>query len=540
MQKIRKTKFGHEAREKMLKGIKELADAVRVTLGPKGRNIVIERPLGMAPTITNDGVTIAREIFPEDKYESMGANLVKIVAGKTNDVAGDGTTTATILAEAMIMAGMEKIKEKVNPVLLKKGMNQACKEVVKRLEEMKKDVTTKEEMINVATISSQNPEVGELLGELFDKLGSDGVIQVEDGSGVGLEVEMKDGINYDSGMVSPYLTTNMAKIEAVYEDVPVLVTDKKISTITDIKGIIEQLLQEGQRNLVIIADDVTDTALATLVINKNEGNFNCLAIKAPNFGDRKKAILQDLAVMLGANYVSSDVGKDLAKATKEDLGTAKKVTATMDDFVIVGGGGDPMKISERYDHIKTQIANCKIDFEKERLTERLAKINGKVAIVKVGGMTEVEIKELKHRIEDALNATRAAIEEGIIIGGGAALLKARKVIKFDETDEGTGAKIVFEALEIPIRQIAINAGVDPEIILEKVTQAGDEVGYDANSSVKEPKFTNMFSSGIIDPKKVTRSALENAVSIASMFLTTEGAIIEKPHEESTTKAESFS
>lgn len=526
-----------EARQKLLDGIEKLNNAVRVTMGPKGRNVLLDKKYG-APTITNDGVTIAREIELEDPFENMGAQLVKEVANKTNDVAGDGTTTATVMAHAIIKEGMHHIKtNKVNPMLLKKGIEDAVKIVVSELDNMKRPISTKEEMAQVATISAQNPEVGELIAEVFEKVGGGGVVQVEEGQTMGLSIDMVEGMQFDNGYISPYMITDTTNMEAVFEDAFILLTDKKISSIQEILPLLEAMAQAGKKNMVIIAEDIDGDALATLVVNKLRGTFNTLAIKAPGFGDRRKAMLQDIAVLTGARMISDEVGLKLENATLEDLGRARKVVSSKDNTTVVEGKGQGEAIEQRIASIKAELDNSTSDFDKEKLAERLAKLTGGVAVIKVGAATEVELKEKKHRIEDALSATRAAIEEGVVIGGGAALLQASLKIdpeKFGSDEEKLGAEIVKEALSYPLSQISENAGVDGAMIQNKLIEEWKKdknAGYDATSSINKPLITDMFKAGIIDPKKVTRSALENAASVAAMFLTTEAAVTDIPKDE---------
>lgn len=529
-----------EARQKLLDGIEKLAKAVRVTMGPKGRNALLDKKYG-APTITNDGVTIAREIDLEDPFENMGAQLVKEVANKTNDVAGDGTTTATVLAHAIIKEGMHHIKtNKVNPMLLKKGIEDAVKTVVGELDKMKKTITKKEEKAQVATISAQNEDVGSLIAEVFDKVGGEGVVQVEEGQTMGVTYEIVEGMQFDNGYISPYMITDSARMEAVFEDPYILITDKKIGSIQEILPLLESLAQAGRKQLVIIAEDLEGDALATLVVNKLRGTFSALAVKAPGFGDRRKAMLQDIATLTGGRVISEEVGLKLENATIEDLGRARKVVANKENTTVVEGRGKAADIKDRVAQIKTEMEKSTSDFDKEKLAERLAKLSGGVAVIKVGAATEVELKEKKHRIEDALSATRAAIEEGIVIGGGAALFQASQKInpeKIDHEEERLGAEIVKNALSYPINQIAENAGVDGNVIQAALLEAWEKnknMGYNANSSIKlKPKemLVDMFEAGIIDPKKVTRSALENAASVAAMFLTTETAVVDIPKEE---------
>ncbi len=531
---------GDEARQKLLEGIQKLADAVRVTMGPKGRNALLDKSYG-APTITNDGVSIAREIELEDKFENMGAQLVKEVANKTNDVAGDGTTTATVLAHAIIKEGLHHITtNKVNPMLLKSGIEHAVQTVVDELDKMKKEVTTKEEMAQVATISAQNEEVGKLIAEVFEKVGGDGVVQVEEGQTMGLSIDMVEGMQFDNGYISPYMITDTARMEAVYEDAMILLTDSKISSIQEILPLLESMAQAGRKNLVIIAEDIEGEALATLIVNKLKGTFNTLALKAPGFGDRRKAMLQDIATLTGGRVISSEVGLKLENATLEDLGRARKVVSSKDNTTIVEGKGQGEAIQNRVTQIKAELDASSSDFDKEKLAERLAKLTGGVAVIKVGAATEVELKEKKHRIEDALSATRAAMEEGIVIGGGSAILQASLKIdpkKLHSDEEQLGAEIVKNALSYPLNQIAENAGLDGKVIeaaLVKAWEGDKNMGYDATKDIKlspEEQLVNMFDSGIIDPKKVTRNALTNAASVAAMFLTTETAITDIPKEE---------
>jgi len=531
---------GDEARQKLLEGIQKLADAVRVTMGPKGRNALLDKSYG-SPTITNDGVSIAREIELEDKFENMGAQLVKEVANKTNDVAGDGTTTATVLAHAIIKEGMHHITtNKVNPMLLKKGIEEAVHVVVNELDKMKKEVTTKEEMAQVATISAQNEEVGKLIAEVFEKVGGDGVVQVEEGQTMGLSIDMVEGMQFDNGYISPYMITDTARMEAVYEDAMLLLTDSKISSIQEILPLLESMAQAGKKNLVIIAEDIEGEALATLIVNKLKGTFNTLALKAPGFGDRRKAMLQDIATLTGGRVISSEVGLKLENATLEDLGRARKVVSSKDNTTVVEGKGQGEAIQSRVTQIKAEIEASSSDFDKEKLAERLAKLTGGVAVIKVGAATEVELKEKKHRIEDALSATRAAMEEGIVIGGGSAILQASLKIdpkKLHSEEEQLGAEIVKNALSYPLNQIAENAGLEGKVVEAKLVKAWEtdkNMGYDATKDIKlspAEQLVNMFDSGIIDPKKVTRNALTNAASVAAMFLTTETAITDIPKDE---------
>lgn len=531
---------GDDARKKLLDGIEKLSNAVRSTMGPKGRNVLLEKKYG-APTITNDGVSIAREIELEDKFENMGAQLVKEVANKTNDVAGDGTTTGTVMAHAIIKEGMHHMTtNKLNPMLLKKGIEDAVQTVIKELDTMKKDIKSKEEMAQVATISAQNPEVGKLIAEVFEKVGGDGVVQVEEGQTMGLSIDMVEGMQFDNGYISPYMITDTARMEAVFDDAYILLTDKKVSSIQEILPLLEAMAQAGKKNLVILAEDIEGEALATLVVNKLRGTFNTLAIKAPGFGDRRKAMLQDIAVLTGGRVISEEVGLKLENATLEDLGRARKVVSSKENTTVVEGKGQQESIQNRIASIKTEMAASTSDFDRDKLQERLAKLTGGVAVIKVGAATEVELKEKKHRIEDALSATRAAVEEGVVIGGGSALLQAS--LKIDpahikDEAERLGAEIVKDALSYPVKQIAENAGVDGEVVKAKLLElwAKDKnMGYDATSGVNagdDERYKDMFKAGIIDPKKVTRSALENASSVGAMFLTTEVAVSDIPKPE---------
>ncbi|MFH0820342.1 MAG: chaperonin GroEL [Candidatus Peregrinibacteria bacterium] len=533
---------GDSAREKLLKGIEKLAQAVRVTMGPKGRNALIDKKYG-APTITNDGVSIAREIDLPDPFENMGAQLVKEVANKTNDVAGDGTTTATVLAHAIIKEGIHHITtNKMNPMLLKAGIEHAVRSVVAELDKMKKSITTKEEMAQVATISAQNEEVGKLIADVFEKVGGDGVVQVEEGQTMGLSTDLVEGMQFDNGYISPYMVTDAGRMEAVYQDAYILITDRKISSIQDILPLLEKLAQSGRKQLVIISEDLEGEALATLVVNKLRGTFSALAVKAPGFGDRRKAMLQDIAVLTGGRVISEEVGLKLENAGIEDLGRARKVVAGKDNTTIVEGFGKKESIQNRVKQIKTELEKTTSDFDKEKLQERLAKLTGGVAVIKVGAATEVELKEKKHRIEDALSATRAAIEEGVVIGGGAALLQISAILdpeKQNSMEERAGMLIVKQALRYPIEQIAENAGVNSGKVIAALGnlwakgKGNEHMGYDANKDIKLPPekmLVDMFKAGIIDPKKVTRSALENAASVAAMFLTTETAITDLPEK----------
>ena len=519
--------YGDNARKKLLEGVQKLADAVRITMGPKGRNVVLDKKYG-APMITNDGVTIAKEIELEDVYENMGAQLVKEVATKTNDVAGDGTTTATVLAYALIAEGVRNVAAGANPMALKRGIEKAVAKVCKRLEEVKKDVTTKEEIAQVATISAQDPEVGKLIAEIMETVGHEGVITVEEAQTIGLSKEVVEGMQFDNGYISPYMITDTASMRAVYENVKLLITDKKISSVQELLPLLEQVAQSGKKELVIIAEDVDGEALATLVVNKLRGTFNVLAVKAPAFGDRRKEILKDIAALTGGKVISEEIGLKLESATLGDLGEARKVISDKDNTTIVDGRGAKGDIEARVNEIKIALDNTTSDFDKEKLAERLAKLTGGVGVIKIGAATEVELKEKKHRIEDALSATKAAVQEGIVSGGGVALLQASTVLEGlkGDTDEITGMHIVRKALESPVWQIAQNAGKKGDVIVDQVKSAKVGHGYDAEND----EMVDMMKAGIVDPKKVTRSALENAASLAAIFLTMEGAVTDIPEK----------
>lgn len=520
--------FGDDARDKMMNGVRKLSDAVRITMGPKGRNVVLDKKYG-APTITNDGVTIAKEIELEDKFENMGAQLVKEVATKTNDVAGDGTTTATVLAHAIITEGLRNLAAGANPIALKRGIDKAVKKVVLELDTVKKDISTMEEVAQVATISAQDSEVGRLIAEVMESVGNEGVITVEESQTFGLDKEVVEGMQFDNGYISPYMVTDPSRMEAVFEDAKLLITDKKISSVQMILPLLEKLAQAGTKELVILAEDVEGEALATMVLNKLRGSFSMLAIKAPAFGDRRKEILRDIAALTGATVISEEIGLTLETADLNHLGEARKVIASKDHTTIVEGKGNQSEIDQRVAEIKVAIDNSKSDFDKEKLAERLAKLSGGVGVIKVGAATEVELKEKKHRIEDALSATRAAMEEGIVAGGGTALLQASTVLEDvrGEADEVTGMHIVLKALQAPVFQIAKNAGKEGAVIVDMVKNAKLGFGYDAEKG----EMVDMVAAGIVDPKKVTRSALENAASLAGIFLTMEAAITDLPKEE---------
>jgi chaperonin GroEL len=515
-------KYGAEARKALESGVNQLADTVRVTLGPKGRNVVLAKSYG-SPLITNDGVTIAKEIELEDAFENMGAAVVKEVATKTNDVAGDGTTTATVLAQAMINEGMKNLAAGANPIVLRKGMKKATEKAVDAIIKMSQPVNGKDQIAKVAAISAGDEEVGELVADAMDKVSKDGVITVEESKTMKTELDLVEGMEFDRGYVSAYMSTDMEKMVAELDNPYILITDKKISNIQDILPILEEMVKTGS-SLLIIAEDVEGEALTTLIVNKLRGTFNVVAVKAPGYGDRRKDMLQDIAILTGGTVISSDLGYELKDTTVDQLGQAKSVKVTKENTTIVDGLGDKTALEERINLIKTQIADTKSDFDREKLQERLAKLAGGVAVVRVGAATETEMKEAKLRLEDALNATRAAVEEGIISGGGAAYAHAiKEVDAFANTLEGdlkTGAKIIAKAMEAPLFHIVENAGLEGAVIVNKVKESDDKIGFDA---YKE-EFVDMVSAGIIDPVKVTRSALQNATSIASTLLTTESVV----------------
>ncbi len=526
--------FSEEARIALKTGIDVVVKSVATTLGPKGRNVAIDRKFG-SPTITHDGVTVAKEIELEDPFENMGAQLLKEAATKTNDIAGDGTTTSTVLAHSIVTEGLKNLAAGANPMLLKRGIEAASKAVSDAIAEQAIDITTKAEIANVATISAQDREIGELIAEVMDKVGKDGVITVEESRGLQFETEYVEGMQFDRGYISPYFVTDTETMEAVIEDAKVLVYDKKVSAASDIVPLLEKLVQVGKRELVIIAEDIDGEALATLVLNKLRGMLNVLAVKAPGFGDRRKAMLQDIAVLTGATVISEETGRKLETVTIEDLGQAEKVVSDKDETTVVGGKGDSGAIKGRIEQIRVEIENTTSDYDREKLQERLAKLSGGVAIIRVGAATETELKEKKHRVEDALSATRAAVEEGIVPGGGVALINAISSLdglKMDSTDAQIGVKIVRDSLEIPMRKIAENAGKEGSVVVENVRRAQAEkssklIGYD----VLTEKYGDMVEGGVIDPAKVTRGALENAASIAAMILTTEALITDIPEKE---------
>ncbi len=522
-----------QARQKLLDGIEKLANAVRVTMGPKGRNVILDKKFG-APTVTNDGVTIAREVELEDAFENMGAQMVKEVANKTNDVAGDGTTTATVLAHAMIKEGMHHLTtNKVNPVLLKKGIEDAVKTVVDELDEMKKTISTKEEMAQVATVSSQSEEVGQLIAGVFEKIGENGIYQVEEGQTMGLTVDYVEGMQFDSGYISPYMITDAARMESVYDDAHILITDRKIGSIQEVLPVLEALAQSGRKNLVIIAEDVEGEALATLVVNKLRGTLKAAAVKAPGYGDRRKAMLEDIAVLTGGKAITEDLGLRLENLQLGDLGKAKKVTIDKDNTTIVEGAGSRAAIEGRVKQIRKQVEDTTSDYDREKLQERLAKIVGGVAVIKVGAATETEMKEKKARVEDAMHATKAAVEEGIVPGGGVALMRATaslgKLMKDSslEHDEKQGVEIVRRSAEEPARWIAQNAGFEGSVVVEKIRESKEkDYGFNAQTEAYE----NLVKAGVIDPTKVVRIALQNASSIAALLLTTEALVSEIPEK----------
>ena len=519
-------KFSEDARNEMLHGVDKLANTVKTTMGPKGRNVVLEQSYGN-PTITNDGVTIAKSIELENHFENMGAKLVSEVASKTNDIAGDGTTTATVLTQAIVNAGMKNVTAGANPVGIRRGIDKATRAAVEELKKMSHDVKTKDDIAQIASISADNKEVGKLIADAMEKVGNDGVITLEDSRGVDTSVDVVEGMSFDRGYMSQYMVTNNDKMEADLDNPYILITDKKISNIQDILPLLQSVVQEG-RALLIIADDITGEALPTLVLNKIRGTFNVVAVKAPGFGDRRKAQLQDIAVLTGGTVISDDLGMNLKDATVEQLGQANKVTVTKDATTIVDGAGAREAIAERVDQIKQAISKATSDFDKEKLQERLAKLSGGVAVVRVGAATETEMKEKKYRIEDALNATRAAVQEGFVPGGGTALINVLPALDKVEADgdEATGVNIVKDALEAPVRQIAENAGFEGSVIVNQLKSEKPGIGYNA----ADGKFEDMIKAGIVDPTKVTRSALQNAASVSALLLTTEAVVADKPDD----------
>lgn len=522
----KKVLYNEEARAALLRGVDQLANAVKITLGPKGRNVVLDKKYG-APNIVNDGVSIAREIELPDPIENMGAQLVKEVATKTNDVAGDGTTTATLLAQSMIHEGMRNVAAGANPMVLKKGIEMAVNRLVEEIKKKSVPVNTKEAIAQVASISAADKTVGQLIADAMEKVGNDGVITVEDSKGMGTNLRVVEGMQFDRGYISPYMISDADKMECVMDDPLILITDKKINVLQDILPLLEKVVQSG-KELLIIAEDVEGEALATLVVNRLRGALKCAAVKAPGFGDRRKAMLQDIACLTGATVISEDMGRKLSSATPADLGSAHQVRITKDNTVIVGGAGDKALIAQRVSQIREQMANTTSQFDKDKLQERLAKLSGGVAVIEVGAATEVEMKDKKLRLEDALNATRAAVEEGIVAGGGTTLVNIQKSLDSlkAEGDVQTGINLVRHAIEAPVRQIADNAGVEGAIVVEKIKEAKEGIGYNA----AEDKYEDMMAAGIVDPAKVTRSALQNAASIAALVLTTEAVVGDIPEE----------
>jgi len=523
--------FGEEARRKLRNGIDVVAEAVATTLGPKGRNVALDRKFG-SPTITHDGVTVAKEIELEDPFENMGAQLLKEAATKTNDIAGDGTTTSTVLAHAMVTEGLKTLAAGANPMMLKRGIEAASKAVADAIKEQAIEISTKEEIANVATISAQDRQIGDLIADVMDKVGKDGVITVEESKGLEFEQEYVEGMQFDRGYISSYFITDSDHMEAVIEEPYILIYDKKISAAQDLLPLLEKLVQVGKRDLLILAEDVDGEALATMVLNKLRGTLNVLAVKAPGFGDRRKAMMQDIATLTGATLISEETGRKLDTAVVADLGRAEKVVADKDNTTVIGGKGDSKAIKARIEQIRVEIDKTTSDYDREKLQERLAKLSGGVAIIRVGAATETELKEKKHRVEDALSATRAAVEEGIVPGGGVALLNAvasLDALKLEGDDAKTGVNIVRRALEAPMRRIAENAGHEGSVVVENIRQAqAKEKNNKFGFNVLDEKYTDMVKAGVIDPAKVTRGALENATSIAAMILTTEALITDVP------------
>ena len=521
-------KFSEDARQSLLRGVDTLANAVKVTLGPKGRNVVLDKQFG-SPLITNDGVTIAKEIELENAFENMGAQLVSEVASKTNDVAGDGTTTATVLAQAMIREGLKNVTAGANPVGIRRGIEEAVKTAVENLQEISQEVGDKESIAQVASISAGDAEVGKLIAEAMERVGNDGVITVEESSGFSTELEVVEGMQFDRGFASPYMVTDNDKMEAVLEDPYILITDQKITNIQEVLPVLESVVEQN-KPILIIAEDVEGEALATLVVNKLRGTFNAVAVKAPGFGDRRKAMLEDIATLTGGEVITEELGLDLKATELSQLGRAAKVVVSKENTTIVEGSGNPDDISSRVNQLRAESEESTSEFDKEKLQERLAKLAGGVAVVKVGAATETELKERKLRLEDALNSTRAAVEEGIVSGGGTALINVYKKVAelgLEDEDEMTGANIVLRALEEPVRQITENAGLEGSIIVERLKSEAIGVGFDAAKS----EWVNMVDAGIVDPTKVTRSALQHAASVASMFLTTEAVVANQPEED---------
>jgi chaperonin GroEL len=526
--------FREEARRGLQRGVDKVAEAVSTTLGPKGRNVALDKKFG-APTVTHDGVTVAKEIELDDPFENMGAQLLKEAATKTNDIAGDGTTTATVLAQAIVNEGLKNVAAGANAMMLKRGIMAAAEEVAKNIRSQATPISTKEEIANVASISAQDREIGNLIAEVMDKVGKDGVVTVEESKGLEFETEYVEGMQFDRGYISPYFITNPEAMEAVIEEPYILIYEKKISAAQDIVPLLEKLVQIGKRDIVIIAEDVDGEALATLVLNKIRGMLNVLAVKAPGFGDRRKAMLRDIAILTGGTVISEETGRKLETVTLQDLGRARQVKSNKDETVIVDGQGDEKAIKGRIEEIRKEIELSTSDYDREKLQERLAKLSGGVAVIRVGAATETELKEKKHRVEDALSATRAAVEEGIVPGGGVALINAVTSLdnlKFENEDENTGVQIVRRALEMPMRKIAANAGVDGAVVIQEVRRRQKEtnnhkIGY----NVMTNEYVDMIAAGIPDPAKVTRGAVENAASIASMILTTEVLITDVPEKD---------
>ena len=521
-------KFGEDARKSLLEGVNKLADTVKVTLGPKGRNVVLDKSFG-APLITNDGVTIAKEIELEDKFENMGARLVKEVSTKTNDVAGDGTTTATVLAQSMIKEGVKNVAAGADPMAIKRGIDKAVNTAVDGLKEISSEVNGKEDIARVASISANNKEIGNLIADAMEKVSKDGVITIEESKTSQTELNVVEGMQFDKGYLSPYMATDTEKMEAVLDNPYILITDKKISNIQEILPLLESLMQESGK-LLVICDDMEGEALSTLILNKLRGVLNVVVVKAPGFGDKRKSMLEDIAILTGGEVITSDLGLELKDTTVAQLGRAKQVKVQKENTIIVDGAGDKEKIAQRVAQVKAQIEETKSDYDKEQLQERLAKIAGGVAVIGVGAATEVEMKDKKLRIEDALSATKAAVEEGIVAGGGTALInvipKVSKLVESLEGGEQLGAKIVLTALEEPVKQIARNSGLEPAVIVDKVKNSNPGIGFDAS----EERYVDMKKEGIVDPTKVTRSALQNAASIASMVLTTESLVTDVPED----------
>lgn len=525
----KKILYGEEARKALERGVDKIADVVRITLGPKGRNVVLDKKFG-SPVITNDGVTIAKEIEVEDEFENMGVQLLKEVATKTNDVAGDGTTTATLLAQAIVKAGMKNVAAGANPMLVKNGIQKAVETTVQKISEIAKKVNGREDIARVASISANDAEIGELIADAMEKVTTEGVITVEESKTMGTSLEVVEGMQFDRGYLSPYMVTDTEKMEAVLDDPYIFITDKKISNVQDILPVLEDVVKTGKK-LLIIAEDIEGEALATLVVNKLRGTFTCVGVKAPGFGDRRKAMLQDIAILTGGQVISDELGLELKETKLAQLGKARQIKVEKENTIIVDGAGEPAEIRNRIASIKVQIEDTTSDFDKEKLQERLAKLSGGVAVIQVGAATETEMKEKKHRIEDALSATRAAVEEGIVAGGGTAFISVlgdvKQLLKTVSGDERTGVEIIIKSLEAPVKQIAQNAGLEGSVIVEKVMNSRTGHGFD----VLTKQYVDMIEAGIVDPAKVTRSALQNAASIASLILTTESLVAEIKEKE---------